>query len=324
MKDDRTIERWLLGEAGAEESAPLRDRARHDEALRGVYDDYFSVLRALESGEGLETGGAADPAQDADSEHVAASAEELRWLASDFFESWHEPSETLIERWRALARSWLTLPSLVGAAAVLAAVWLGVNRDGASDWESHDQIASAPTTGSRLVARGRGRNAELELELFCGNPPAPVNDAQCDLAQELTFAARATRSAGARTLTLFGIGAGGGEVKYYAPTPVELRGMQIDGEHWQTADFSIQLSVNHHEGPLHVFAVLAPRPARVAEIDAWAFAIANHLTLLDASESWIARLAKIAPSLVRDLCPDVEACEAVQTQLWLDSPGEQP
>jgi hypothetical protein len=316
MKRNPALERWLLGESSAEESAPLRDRARHDEELRNVYDDYFAVLRALEAGEGLDDAASAQRRVDVD-QATRASAEEVRWLSDDFFRRWaDEPRARVLDSWFGRV-GWLNaFAPVVVVAAALIVLWIGISRDEAG-------VSSDDSRSSGLVARGSGERAEVELELFCGEPPAPVNDARCALHQQLTFAARATRDAEPRTLSVFGIGPEG-DVKYYAPTPSEADGMAIAGERWQTMDFSVQLTINHQPGLLRVFAVLAPRAATVDEIDAWASALAEHASSFDATDSWISHLAQLDGALTVDLCPDFDACDAVQTQLRLDSSGEHP
>ncbi len=316
MKGDHDLERWLLGKTNSERAAQIRERTRQTEAIRNVYDDYFAVLRSLERGEGLQLPSRESaPSQTASQPAQSASAEELRWLSDDFFASWPEPARKgWFEGWRARMRLPSALTQTVLASALVLG-FVGVWLQDAAREPSGGSVASAPD-GARLVARGRGRDAELELELFCGKPAAPVNGGRCELSQDLTFAVRATKSSDARVLTVFGIGADG-DVKYYAPTPADGSGVPVVGAHWQALDFSVRLDVNHGAGPLKVFALLAPRAAQVREIEAWSVALSEHD--LERTEIWLTRLEEIDSALVADLCPQTDACDAVQTELSLYS-----
>lgn len=340
---DRELERWLAGEADRGTRLGASERVRRDDDARRVYDDFFAVLRALESGQGLESDEGIELGDAA--LNAAPSAIECDWLAEQFFESFaaSEAAESgkasgWASGWgRGWGSSWLRW---AGFAAVVVAVagafwWRGTNLGGGAgtgdgrdmNLQPSDRMAvvTPSADANRLVARGRGRTAELELELFCGDPPQPVNGARCAIDQSLTFAARETQAhAGERSLTLFGVDARG-EAMYYAPTPVAAEGVPLQGQRWTPAEFSVQLDVNHRVGQVAVFALLAPRVATVDEVDTLAAALSRSMadTRFDAvgSDPWTTRLREELPAsaearrVLAELCPDLDACEAVQTQL---------
>ena len=337
MSGREELEDLLLSEGSRDSRSRSRERLRHDEGARALYDDYFLALREIAAGD-LD---ASDPN---DTPLPSCSPEEAAWLHAGFFESWspesaaaseslHAELPSTVQRWFArlvAAGPWLAL------AAALVLVWfVGRGEERRTDDEAptvarnQEDPGRAPEEGARaygsgtglgLVARGRGRSAELELELFCGRPPRPVNDERCQLDDTLSFAFRPTaRSTGDRVLSIFGVDAEG-RVQYYLPTPAASDGASVpagDSLDWRALDFSVDLSVNHGVGDVHLFALLGPRVATVEEIDELAAALEDPAALTSASRPWLDDPSLSHAPVVRGLCPDAEACEGVQVRLQL-------
>ncbi len=319
MSVDLELERSLLGEGGPSLRTQVRERLRHDAQARQVYDDYFTALELLEQGSSAK---AASPEE----AHFSLSAEEQEWLAEGFFQARARVTDPAP---RVAWRSWLPWVFAAAATFLLVAVWQWGRARGEGAVE--DRVAVAPPLatatgpGAGLVARGRGRQAELEFEIFCGPELAPVNDGRCALDEEMNIAARATGSRdyeGARSLTLFGVDEAG-RVQYYLPTPVDAAGLALPAGAWEMPEHAVRLEVNHRAGQLRIFGLLAPRTARVEEVDAMAELLREAPDAPSAAGTWIDLIARRDAELAAQLCPESQACEAVYTELRLD-PKAQP
>lgn len=279
-RDGKTIERALLGELDADARRALQVRLRGDIGLRRAWDTAIEAMRVLEN-------------------DAAVSEAELAlvegWVLDDV------PGQA-----PASARGWPRISVLFALAAALLAIVL---------------VAPRPIATEQAPLRARGMSApgHLTVQALCGPDDAPAEalaggaEPRCRADDVLGFAYFVQPDAHGRRLTLFGVDADG-DPMYYAPTPVDDAAIDVELGRWAAVDAGVKLSVNHAEGPLRIYAVLAPRAATVDEVRALAADLASLPAARVGDPPWPQRLGR--PTL-DGLCPAAGDCDAVELRLWI-------
>ena len=183
---------------------------------------------------------------------------------------------------------------------------------------------SLPAHVLALTAKGGAGPAVLAVEVLCGPRPEALHPAVpegCRLDETLAFAyrARPDRETPQGRLTLFGIDAQR-RARYYAPTPVDAGAVDVAQGPWRAAPISVRLTVNHAAGRLQVFALLSPQAPSVADIDAFAAALADRPP--DADAPWHRSLGSPGAPSLHTLCgPMLDACHSARLDLTLSEPS---
>ncbi|MCA9695020.1 MAG: hypothetical protein KC636_35905, partial [Myxococcales bacterium] len=188
---------------------------------------------------------------------------------------------------------------------------------------------SAPDDEPEFAARGAGKASGLAIGALCGEqeqtdrlqaiggaPPLAMRPATlepCPLSGVLGFEYRAASREGASVLTLFGVDARG-RVMYYAPTPVDPDGVAVSFGRSIAAPVTVRLGVNHEPGELRVYGLLSPMTPTIAQIDAWAAALAEAPSGgRDDAAPWHLR---VDPKTM-GVCPDSILCESAEVRVLL-------
>jgi hypothetical protein len=276
----KTIERALAGELDPTDRRALQVRLRGDAALRRAWDTAFEGLRALEN--------------DADVSEAELAVVEA-WVLDDV------PSAVSVP-----ARGWPRLSVLFAlAAAALALLWVvpRPSDPGDASWQ----------------ARGVSAPGRLTLQVLCGPAQAPAEalaggaEPRCAADDVLGFAYWVRPDAPGRRLTLFGVDADG-DAMYYAPTPSDAEAIDVQLGRWTAVDAGVKLSVNHAEGPLRVFGLLAPRAMAVQDVQRLAEDLSRLAPAQPGDPPWPQRLQR--PTL-DGLCARAGDCDAVELRLWI-------
>lgn len=295
---DRAIDRELLVGLSARRRAALHERLRRDPRARARYDRAVEALRVLEG--------------DVD---VAGSELDVvgRWLADDLGATDPAPER----------RTWPAVLAVLAAALVV--LWISPLRDPGSlaRWTDDDA----------WQARGGGPRDGLALEALCGPDEADpaarrVRARDCSLADLMGLAYRVPAGTDGR-LTVFGIDAQG-DAMFYLPTPRDpagATGVEVETDRWRALDLAVRLRVNHAEGRLRIYGLVAPSVATVDEVEALAHALAPLPPAEPGDSPWTARVAAspdhAAAAALARLCPDLARCSAAELQLTL-RPGSSP
>lgn len=295
---DRAIERELLVGLSARRRAALHERLRRDPRARARYDRAVEALRVLEG--------------DVD---VAGSELDVvgRWLADDLGAAGSAPER----------RTWPAVLAVLVAALVV--LWISPLRDPGSlaPWTDDDA----------WQARGGGGSNGLALEALCGPDEADpaarrVRARNCSLADLMGLAYRVPAGTDGR-LTVFGVDAQG-DAMFYLPTPgdpVGAAAVAVEPDRWRALGLAVRLRVNHAEGRLRIYGLVAPSVATVHEVEALADALAPLPEAEPGDSPWTARVAassdQAAAAALARLCPDLARCSAAELQLTL-RPGSSP
>ncbi len=278
------IDRDARGRLPGRRRAALHDHLRACEACRAHHDRVALAFGVLE-GEPLVSRFELEQAE--------------RWIVDTL------PADTApVFDWR----GWM-LPML-GLAAVLLLAAVGLRRT--------TEIAPNGLPGGdddvmTLTARGGDTPSVCALTLYCGATPTHLHPALpggCGLDETLAFAYRQTRADATGFLSLFGADdAAPGEVRYYAPTPVDAAALQVQAGQWEAAPVSIRLSVNHQAGETRLYALFTATAPTTAQIDEVAAALAASAP--DDAAPWHTRIHSPALDM---LCPG-DTCQSATTLL---------
>lgn len=306
----RALERELVAGIGPRRRRALIERLRGNAEQRRGWDRAISAFRVLERRE--------------------VSRFEIdqveRWLFEDLGELGVVAPARPRWRW-----AWLggVAATIASAAAML--LWIDGDRPG----ESEEKLPAVSDGSDQLVARGQDRFARpLALELVCGQPVRAAATKGCKLDETLGFSIRlgaedltpeAASALGRAPLhvSLFGL-AEDNLVLYYLPTPDEPASTRVSlGAPWQPLPFSVRLAVNHAPGRVRVFALASERPAKPADVERFAAALASQpIAHLD-DPPWHLRLPN---SALTSLCPQPSRCASAETVLTIAPahPEDQP
>lgn len=296
---DRAIDRELLVGLPPRRRAALHERLRRDPRARARYDRAVEALRVLEG--------------DVD---VAGSELDVvgRWLADELGAT---PPHHAPER-----RAWPAVLAVLAAALVV--LWISPLRDPGSlaPWTDHDA----------WQARGGALPEGLALEALCGPDEADpaarrVRARECGLADLMGLAYRVPAGTEGR-LTVFGVDAEG-DAMFYVPTPIDAVGPSVGEapDRWRALGLAVRLRVNHAEGRLRIYGLVAPSVATTVEVEALAHALAPLPPAEPGDAPWTARVAassdQAAAAALARLCPDPARCSAAELHLTL-RPGSPP
>jgi hypothetical protein len=295
----RLLERELISGIGARRRRALIERLRGNADQRRGWDRAIAAFRVLEQREV--------------SRFEVDQVE--RWLFEDLGDLGVVAPARPRWRW-----AWLggVAATIASAAAVL--LWIDGDRTG----ELNGELPAVSDGSDELVARGEDSFARPRaLELVCGQPVRAAATHGCTLDETLGFSIRLgsenltpeAASALARAplhVSAFGL-AEDGSVFYYLPTPDEAASTQVSlGAPWQPLPFSVRLAVNHAPGRVRVFALASDRPAKVADIDRLAAALASQGAANLDDPPWHLRLPD---PLLASLCPNSSRCASAETVL---------
>jgi hypothetical protein len=267
------IDRELAGALPKRSRGPLHDHLRSCDACRDYYDRGVSAFRFM--------GGASDPSA----------------IEFDMVEGWlldvAPQAESKVAWW---ARPWLALGTL---AAVVLALFVVIPR------------GQGPSL-AQLTAKGGAASGGLALEVLCGDPLRPADEAGCRLDETMTFAYRVVAPGPVGSLALFGVDEHG-DTLYYAPTPVAEDAFEAVLGRWRAVDHAVDLGVNHEAGRMTVFALVTKNPLTVRDVDRLGAALAAAGPPSPGDPSWPLR---VASENLTDSC-DPESCLAAEFPLVL-------
>jgi hypothetical protein len=273
----RRIERALAGELSPSARASLWVQLRGDPQARARYDAAVLALRLLEG-------------------DVPIAAAELElvedWVIAD------QPADA-----PASTGAWGRLSLLFALAAAIVLAFVLRPRPVPED--------------DGMAVKGMDARGRLAIEALCGAARGDaVRPLQCAPDDVLGFAYRIDPQARGRYLTLFGIDADG-DAMFYAPTPADDAAIAVVAGRWQAVDLGVKLSVNHAEGPLWVYALLADRPATVEEVRGWVERLSLAPTpAMGDRRPWPRR---IGAADLHGLCRSADACDVAQLRLTIGS-----
>ena len=291
----RAVEALVLGRLGRRRRKVVREAIARDGEARAHYDRIVDAMRVLEGREIAEL--------------------ELELVEERLFDDGQAQTNEKPDR---VMQWWAWASSFGAVAAVLALVVILPNRP-AFDPEG-------------LRAKGAARDGFLGLEVLCTNERArTVEDLRhlrassrepCALDGTMAFAARLDPAyRGGRTLSVFGVDANG-EVRFYAPTPVDPTGVSLASDHWEPLPMAVLLDVNHRVGLISVYALAADEALSVEAVAELGARLGERGDLGELGPTgehrdipWHRRLEQ-TEALAR-LCPTFDACASAELRLEL-------
>lgn len=272
----RWVDEELVGELGAKLRPQLHDHLRSCPECRNYYDRGALALRIFENADG-------------------PSQAELDMVEQWIFEA--EPSRPRSARawW---ARPWFGMMGLVAAAAVALFILLPGEGD---------------PLGDGFTARGDGDHGGLGLQVLCGDPLRPAEDAGCRLDERMTFAYRVAATTSAANLVLFGIDEHG-DTLYYAPTPVNAGPIQVESGQWRPAPVTVDLGVNHEAGELIVYALVTTNAPTARDVDRLAAELVGRKPTRVGERAWAQTMSD---EYLTAFCESKTECLAAEFSLVL-------
>lgn len=284
----RAVEGLVLGRLGRRRRRAAREALRHDADGQAHYDRIVDAMRILEGREVAEL--------------------ELELVQTRLFDDLapepQEESARTVRWWR----WWGWLSSLAAVACVLALVVI---------------LPGRPQFESGFTAKGGLRGTALGLEVLCApnraqtlvdlEPLRSASRGPCSLGGTMAFAARLDRRyEGGRMVSLFGVDEYG-EVRFYAPTPLDPAGVPLEAGHWEPLPMAVHLDVHHRAGTLHVYALAATEALSISDIEQLAEQIEPMSN--ESEQPWHRRFEQISP--IARLCSVPDACASAELRLEL-------